>query len=81
MTDNKELIELRSNFTAFIDILTANDFTHYSNISCIISKQGNDSKCSTDIKEYILSNEELVKNIANYAINELFNSKEFIEKF
>ena len=81
MRDNRELKELKADFTNYIDILTSNDYKHYSNISEIINIFGNNIKCDRAIKEYIMSNDEIIKDIASYAINELFNSKNFIENF
>lgn len=81
MRDSRELIEVKEDFTNFIDILTANDYKHHSNISEIINIFGNNIECDTAIKEYIMSNDEIIKDIANYAINELFNCKNFIENF
>lgn len=81
MRDNRELKELRADFTNYIDILTSNDYKHHSNITEIINIFGNNIKCDKAIKEYIMSNDEIIKDIANYAINELFNSKNFIENF
>lgn len=81
MRDNRELKELKADFTNYIDILTSNDYKHHSNISEIINIFGNNIKCDRAIKEYIMSNDEIIKDIASYAINELFNSKNFIENF
>lgn len=81
MRDSRELIEVKEDFTNFIDILTANDYKHHSNIKEIIKYYGNNIECDTAIKDYITAQEELVKDIVNYAINELFNSKNFIENF
>lgn len=76
-----DLKETKEDFTSFIDILTANDYKHHNNIKELIKSYGNTIDTDRAIKEYLMAQEEIIKDIASYAISELFNSKEFIEGF
>lgn len=76
-----DLKETKEDFTSFIDMLTANDYKHHSRIKELIKSHGNTIDTDRAIKEYLMAQEEILKDIASYAINELFNSKDFIESF